>query len=157
MKHTFLTLSLLALSFGSAIAQTISAADKKGIDEFYAVVTSAFQKLDPKIMESIIAENAEQIIPSGEIIRGRTNIMAGLISYMTYMKSQPQPDRVETSLVNQQFRYLTTDLVMSTYTEVTIKHFGDKPITEKTATAIILRKTNGKWLTEFISIMPSIL
>lgn len=155
MKHTVLTLVLLALSFGSAVAQTISAADKKGIDEFYTVVTSAFQKMDPKIMEAIIAENAEQIIPTGEIIRGRTNIVAGLTGYMNYQKSQPQPDRVESSFVNQQLRYLATDLVMSTYTEVTIKHFGDKPTTEKTATAIILRKTNGKWLTEFISIMPS--
>jgi ketosteroid isomerase-like protein len=154
MKHTILTLSLLALSLGSAFAQTISAADKKAIDEIYATVAMAFQKSDPKIMEAMIAENAEQIIPTGEIIRGRANIVAGLAGYMAFLKSQPQPDRVEASRVNEQFRYLGADLVMDTYTEISVKHFGDKTETEKMTNAIIMRKTNGKWLTELIAIIP---
>jgi ketosteroid isomerase-like protein len=154
MKHTILTLSLLALSLSSAFAQTISAADKKAIDEMYANVAMAFEKSDPKLMEPFIAENAEQIIPTGEIIRGRANIVAGMAGYMGYLKSLPKPDRVEASHVNEQFRYLGTDLVLGTYTDITVKHFGDKTETEKMTNSIILRKVNGKWLTELIAIIP---
>ena len=154
MKHTILTLSIFALSLGSAFAQTISAADKKAIDEMYANVAMAFQKSDPKIMEAMIAENAEQIIPIGEVIRGRANIMAGMAGYMGFLKSQPQPDRVEASHMNEQFRYLGTDLVLGTYIDVTVKHFGDKTETEKMTNSIILHKVNGKWLTELIAIIP---
>ena len=80
--------------------------------------------------------------------------MAGLAGYMGFLKSLPQPDRVDASRVNEQLRYLGTDLVLDTYTDVTVKHFGDKTETEKMTNAVIMRKTNGKWLTEFVAILP---
>ena len=154
MSKILFPLFFLALSLGSATAQTISAADQKGIDETYAAVAVVFEKMDASLLSPWLAENAEQIIPTGEIVRGRANVTANMAGYMAFLKTQPKADSEETKLVNRQLRYLATGLVLTTYTEEATKHFGGKAQTEKTTYALVFRNTNGKWLTELIAITP---
>jgi len=150
MKNIFFTLSFVALSLGSASAQNISAADQKGIEEVFAFMSSAFDKGDASGLASILSENAEQIIPTGEIIRGRANIVAGLTGYIAYLKSQPKADRFENKKINQQYRYLTPDYVVTTYIDENTSYFGDKIKVEKTTTSLLMHKVGGKWLTELV-------
>jgi ketosteroid isomerase-like protein len=152
MKNTFFTLLLLALSLCSATAQTISAADQKGIDEMYTLLTAAFEKSDATLLVPVLADNVEQIIPTGEIVRGRNNVIAGMGGYMAFLKTQPKPDRVVPKLTAQQYRYLATDLVLTTYQDETARYYGDKMEKENMATSVLMRKVNGKWVAELITL-----
>ena len=154
MKNTFLTLLLLALSLCSATAQKISDADQKGLDEMYALLTTAFEKLDAKLLEPVLAENVEQIIPTGEIVRGRNNVIASMGGYMAFLKTQPKPDRVVPKLTAQQYRYLATDLILTTYQDETARYFGDKVEKENMTTSVLMRKVNNKWVAELITLTP---
>jgi len=135
-------------------AQSVSAADQKGIEECYNVFMTAFEKLDASGIAPWLTENSEQVLPTGEIIRGRANIVASMAGYMQFLKTQPKPDRTETKNLNTQSRYLAPDLILYTYTEESTQHFGDKSNTEKMTNAILLRKMSGKWLIELISLTP---
>ncbi len=135
-------------------AQTISAADQAGITACYNAFMAAFEKLDAAAIGPLLTENAEQIIPTGEIVRGRANIVASMEGYMAFLKTQPKPDRMETKNVAQQNRYLSTDLILTTYTEESTLYFGDKSRTEKMTTSVIMRKINGKWLADLITLTP---
>lgn len=152
MKKILFVLSILALSLGSATAQTISAADRKGIDETFAGVGVAFGKMDASLMSPWLAENVEQITPSGQIIRGKANLIANMTGYFGYLKSLPKPDQMEQKNTNQQFRYIAPDLVLVTHTQETTVSTGGKSKTEKESYALLFRNTGGKWLTELVSI-----
>ena len=146
---------VLACSFAHSLsAQAISAADQKGIEECYNAFMAAFEKMDAAAIAPWLAENAEQITPEGNITRGRANVVANMAGYMAFLKSQPKPDKMEQKNVNTQTRYLSTDLILYTYTEEATVHFGDKANTQKTTTAVLLRKTGGKWLAELITLTP---
>lgn len=155
MKNTLFTFMLFALSFGSACAQSLSAADQKAIDETLALGQSAFQKLDVSILTPLLNENVEQIIPDGTIVRGKANVLSGISAYMGYLQTQPKPDRVESKKTSQQYRYLMPDMVLVTSSEETTSFFGDKSTVEKLTTAMVLHKVNGKWLTELIALTPA--
>jgi len=154
MKNFLISFILLALSFGSACAQGLSAADQKAIDETMALGETAFQKMDISILTPLMSENVEQIVPDGTIVRGKANVSAGIGAYMSYLKTQPKPDRNESKKTSEQYRYLSPDLVLATYTSINTSYFGDKTKVEKMSEAMILRKTNGKWLTELIALTP---
>ncbi len=154
MKNILISFILLALSFGSVGAQSLSAADQKAIDEVMALGQTAFQKMDISILTSLFSENVEQIVPDGTIVRGKANVAAGMGAYMSYLKTQPKPDRYESKKTSEQYRYLSPDLVLATSSEVNTTYFGDKTKVEKLTTAMVLRKTNGKWLTELIALTP---
>lgn len=154
MKNILITFILLALSLGSACAQSLSAADQKAIDETMTLGQTAFQKMDISILTPLFSENVEQIVPDGTIVRGKANVSAGIGAYMSYLKTQPKPDRVESKKTSEQYRYLMPDLVLATYSEETTTFFGDKSKAEKMTTAMILHKINGKWLVELIALTP---
>jgi hypothetical protein len=154
MKNILIAFTLLALSFGSACAQSLSAADQKAIDETMALGQTAFQKMDISILTPLLNENVEQIIPDGTIVRGKANVISGISAYMGYLQSQPKPDRVESKKTSQQYRYLTPDMVLVTSSEENTSFFGDKSTVEKLTTAMVLHKVNGKWLTELITLTP---
>ncbi len=146
---------LLTFSFAQNLqAQAISAADQKGIEECYNAFMAAFEKMDAAATSPWLTENAEQIVPTGEIIRGRANIVASMAGFMGFLKTLPKPDRTETKNVNSQSRYLAPDLILYTYTEESTQHFGDQSKTEKTSTTVLLRKVGGKWLAELITLTP---
>lgn len=135
-------------------AQTISAEDQKGVTECYDAFQSAFEHLDASGLGVWLTDNAEHIIPTGAIIRGRANVVASMTGYMEFLKTQPKPDSKETKLLAKQARYLAPDVVLYTYTEETTLHFGPKTQTEKMASSIVLHKNNGKWQADLIALTP---
>ncbi len=153
----FLKTAALLLSFSfvqNLDAQTISAADQKGIEECYNAFMAAFDKLDASALGPWFTENAEHISPMGEIVRGRANLVTSYTNLFTFFKSQPKPDKFERKNTEWQSRYLATDLILSTYIGEDISHFGDKTESSKMSVAVLLRKTGGKWLAELITLTP---
>lgn len=146
---------LLAFSFAQNLhAQTISATDQKGVEECYNAFMSAFDKLDAASMGPWFTENAEHISPMGEVVRGRANLVNYYSKLFTFFKSQPKPDKMERKNTNWQSRYLSTDLILSTYVGEDISHFGDKTESNTMSVAVLLRKTGGKWQAELIALTP---
>lgn len=141
-----------ALSVQTLQAQTISAEDQKGIEACYTGFKMALEKMDASATEALLTENAEQIIPNGNIIRGRANVVANIKGYMEFLKTLPKPDRYETKNLGTQNRYLAPGLILSTYTEENTLTFGDQTKVEKTAYAVVLKKSNDKWLADLLTI-----
>ncbi|MFN0173920.1 MAG: YybH family protein [Saprospiraceae bacterium] len=135
-------------------AQTISAADQKGIEACYTDFMSAFEKMDASGIEALLTEDAEQITPEGNLTRGRANVVANIKGYMEFLKSQPKPDKYETKNLGTQNRYLAPDVILSTYTEENTINFGNQTKVEKITTAVVLKKSNGKWLADLITLTP---
>ena len=157
MKNIFFNLlacCAFALFAQNLQAQAISAADQKGIEECYNAFMAAFEKMDASSTGPWLTENAEQIVPTGEIIRGRANIVASMAGFMGFLKTQPKPDSTATKNVNAQTRYLAPDLILYSYTEESTQHFGNKSKTEKTSTTVLLRKVGSKWLADLITLTP---
>lgn len=157
MKNTIfsiLTLFFVSLLSSNAQAQSISQADQKGIEANYTAFMSAFEKLDPSGLSALLTENAEQVIPEGTIVRGRNNIVASLSGYMAYLKSQPKPDKMDRQNTAMQSRYLAPDVILSTYIDETVLHFGDKTRVEKMATTVVLKKVGSQWLVDLIALTP---
>ena len=157
MKNFFfkaLALCSFVLLSQAVQAQAISAEDQKGIDACYNDFMAAFEKMDAAAIEALLTENAEQITPDGNITRGRANVVANIKGYMEFLKSQPKPDKQETKNLGMQNRYLAPDLVLSTYTEENTLTFGNQTKVEKTTTAVLLKKSKGKWLAELITLTP---
>ncbi|MBP6828617.1 MAG: nuclear transport factor 2 family protein [Saprospiraceae bacterium] len=146
---------LLCISFAPTLrAQTISDADQKGAEECYNAFMSAFDKLDASGLGSWFTENAEEINPMGEIVRGRANLVSSYTNLFAFFKTQPKPDRVEHNNTNSRSRYLAADLMSWTYTSENVSHFGDKTRSEKMSVSVLLRKTGSKWLLEQITLTP---
>ena len=149
-----LTLLFLFGAMSSLRAQQISAADQKGIEECFNSSMAAIEKMDAAAFGSLLTENAVQIDPMGNIVRGRANLINHFSQWFAFLKSQPKPDRAEHKTSNWASQYLATDLILSTYTEEISNYFGDKAQTEKNAVCVFLRKQNGKWLVELITLTP---
>lgn len=152
----FLKISALFFLFSCSLnAQTpISAADQKGIEECYNAFMSAFDKTDASTLGPWFTENAEHISPMGDLVRGRTNLVTYYGNLFNFFKSQPKADKTERNNTNFQSRYLSTDLILSTYTSEDIRYFGDKKESSKMSASALLRKTGGKWLAELIVLTP---
>ena len=157
MKNFFFDLfafCAFALLAQTAHAQVISPADQKGIEACYNGFMAAFEKMDPTGVGALLTENAEHIIPNGEIVRGRANVVASMAGFMEFLKTHPKPDHAAQKNLNWQSRYVAPDVILSTYTEETTQQFGDKTTVEKLTTAIVLRKIGDKWLADLISLTP---
>ncbi|MBC7775946.1 MAG: nuclear transport factor 2 family protein [Phycisphaerae bacterium] len=150
----FLAFCAFALLAQTLQAQTISDADQKGIEECYNVFTTAFEKLDPSGTGKWFTENAVQVIPPGKILHGRATIESSLAEFMGFLKTQPKPDRVEEKNVDSQSRYLANNLILATYTRESTFHFGSQTQIEKTATTVVLKKVDGKWLVDLMTLTP---
>lgn len=144
----------LFLSTQTGFAQSITPADQKGIETCYSSFMTAFDKLDVSGLGAWLTENAEHIIPTGEIIRGRDNIVRSMAGYMEYLKTQPKPDRMDRKNVNMQSRYLAPGFIMSTYVAENTMTFGAKSVVDKTTTTVVFQKTGDKWLVELIALTP---
>jgi ketosteroid isomerase-like protein len=153
----FLKTAALLLTLATTLnlhAQQISPADQAGLEECYNGFMSAFDHMDATAMGALFTENAENIDPMGTIVRGRANLVANYAGLFQWLKTLPKADRYERKNLNWQSRYLAPDLVLSTYTEESIAYYGDKAQSEKNSFSVLLRKTNGKWLAELITMVP---
>jgi ketosteroid isomerase-like protein len=135
-------------------AQSISDADQKGIMANYNGFSAAFGKMDMAGIEALLTENVDQITPNGSITRGRSSVVANMKGYMEFLKGLPKPDKVEVKLIGMQSRYLAPGLILATYTEEKSISFGSQTKVEKTTTAVVLKKTNDKWLLDLIALTP---
>lgn len=151
--RTVAVLLLTTLSLGSK-AQTISAADQKGIDECFQNFMMVFEKFDGSNLPSLLTENAEHIIPNGTIIRGREAVTASINGYLAFLKTQPRPDHVTEKILNSNSRYLSKDLIISSYQTEKTLDFGGNMRVDKLTTVVVLRKVKDKWLAEMIALTP---
>lgn len=154
MKNILFALLALFCGVASPLNAQVSAADENGIRACYNAFQAAMEKGDFATIGNLLTENAEQIIPNGEIVRGRAKIVGSMKGYLEFMKTLPKPDRQETNLLDWQNRYLAPDLIMATYHETTTLHFGAQTKTENMANAVLLRKVNGQWLVELVALTP---
>jgi len=146
---------LLSVCFAQNLsAQAISDADQKGIEACYNAFMTAFEKMDASGLDSWLTENAEQITPLGEVVRGRANLLTNYQNMFAFFKSQPKPDRYERKTSDWSNRYLATDLILATYASEEITQYGDKTNSEKMSVAVLLRKKDGKWAAELITLTP---
>ena len=146
---------LLCFAFTQNLhAQTITAADQKGVDACYNAFVTAFDNMDASGLGPWFTENAEEINPLGELVRGRANLVTNYTNLFAYFKSQPKPDKVERNNTNQQSRYLASDLILFTYISEETLHFGDKKESNKMATSVLLRKKDNKWMVELLNVVP---
>ena len=135
-------------------AQTVSDADRQGVEQTYASFMAAFDQLDAAAMGPLFTENAEVVSPMGDIVRGRANLVTMYTGLFGYFKSLPKPDRTERDILNRQSRYLANDLILVSYTEVSTSYYGEKQQVEKMTQSVLLRKTGDKWLAEQIALTP---
>ena len=146
---------LLTLCFaGNLRAQAVSDADQKGIQECYNAFMTAFEKMDASAISPWLTENAEQINPMGEIVRGHSNLVTHFGNLFNFFKTQPKADRFERKTSDWNARYLASDLILATYASEEITQYGDKTNTEKMSVAVLLRKKGDKWLAELITLTP---
>jgi ketosteroid isomerase-like protein len=146
---------LLACFFALNLhAQTISDADRQGIETTYKSFAAAFDQLDATAMGPLFTENAEVVTPRGEIVRGRASLVTMYTGLFNYFKSLPRPDRSEREILNRQEHYLAKDLILVSYTEVSTGYYGDKQRVDKMAQSILLRKNGDTWLAELVALTP---
>lgn len=146
---------LLVISFAQNLnAQTISAADQKGVEECYNAFMNAFDKMDASSLGSWLTENAEHISPLGEVVRGRANLVTYFNNLFAFFKNQPKPDKMERNNTNWQNRYLASDLILATYVSEDVSYFGDKKESQKMSVSVLLRKKDSRWLAELITLTP---
>lgn len=146
---------LLTCSFALNLrAQSLSTADQQGIDATFKSISAAFEQLDAPALSPFFTENAVSVSPLGHITRGHANLMGMYTGLFNYFKSLPVPDRYEDQRLDWQARYLTQDIVAISFVEMSTSYFGDKNKVEKMAYSLILRKVDGKWLVEQVSLTP---
>lgn len=147
---------LLCFAFTARLqAQSaISAADQKGIETCYNGFMAAIDNMDASGLDKLLTENAEHITPLGNLIRGRNNILTAFSQLFEFFKTQPKPEKFERKIENWQSRYLAPDLVLSTYTSIETVTVGGVARSEKSAVSVLLRKQNGAWLADLITLTP---
>jgi ketosteroid isomerase-like protein len=159
MKNFFFklfTLSVFVIFTQNLQAQTISAADQKGIEACYNAFQSVFTKMDVTGIEAWLTEQAVQITPDGKITRGRANVVANMAGYLEYLKSQPKPEKMEVKNINWQNHYVAPDVILATYTEETTLQLSGQNRVEKMTQAIVLKKSNGVWQADLITLIPMV-
>ena len=84
----------------------------------------------------------------------RNNILTAFSQLFEFFKTQPKPEKFERKIENWQSRYLAPDLVLSTYTSIETVTVGGVARSEKSAVSVLLRKQNGAWLADLITLTP---
>lgn len=152
MKKITCFAALIFAVCSAAFAQT--PADDKAVVDVYNQAMKAFEKQDAQALTSLFTENAEHITPLGSIIRGKESLQAGYAGLFKMFAQMPKPDRSTREVVNQKNRYITPELLISTYTEKITSHFGTKSTVEELTSSVILSKKEGRWLIENLTLTP---
>ncbi|MFN8290276.1 MAG: SgcJ/EcaC family oxidoreductase [Chitinophagaceae bacterium] len=155
MKQFIIAALLLATTFCQQANAQLSDADTKSTLALYEKITNAFTSGDAAALAASYTENGTHISPDGQIITGRAALQSFFEKLFSFFKTQPKPDKQETSQNNWNARYLSKDLVTITYNDEQVSHFGDK--TDKTVFAlnVILKRTKDGWLCEMVSMTPA--
>lgn len=142
-------LLLLTVLCTPLFAQT---ADEKAI---YAVLeegSAAFEARDADRFAAIFTEKADFIPPVGHLIHGREAIRQG---HIELFKNFPKPSGTATNeYVDRQIRMLTPDLALLTVQDKVTDKNGDQVFSQKTSISALLRRSEGKWLAELVTLTP---
>lgn len=147
-------IALLIFSFFSAKAQTDS--DNKIIKEVYTQAMKAIESQDAKGLTNLFSETATHITPIGDIVRGKQALLNNYVEVFKMFAQMPKPDRFTSEVLNQENRYLTPELLLSTYTQKDTYFFGTEKKIEEMAHVVLLVKKNDKWLIESLSLTPKV-
>ncbi len=150
-KITFLAALLFAVC-SATFAQTAS--DDKAIAEVYNQAMKAIEKQDAQAMTALFTDNAEHITPIGSIVRGKEAVQANFVGLFKMFAQLPKPDRSTREVLNMKNRYITPELLLSTYTEKTTSYFGTKANVEEMTSSVLLSKKGDKWLIESLTLIP---
>lgn len=149
-----LLITLLIFSFFSAKAQTDT--DNKIINEVYTQAMKAFENQDAKGLTALFSETATHITPMGDIVRGKEVLLNNYVNLFKMFAQMPKPNRSTSEVLNQENRYLTPELLLSTYTQKDTHFFGTEKKVEEMTYVVLLAKKSGKWLIESLSITPKV-
>ncbi len=141
------TLLIVGLFTTSTQAQKNTEAE---ILNMWKEVWAAYESNDLSKVWSHYAENATEIYPDGTTITGLSAIKAGYEQFNGMIEGKPSWNASVPTI-----RFITPDVALLT-SDVTsdIKLKGGQQIGGKESFALLLRKTNGKWLIEFDSQTP---
>lgn len=128
--------------------------DDKAVAEVYNQAMKALQTQDAQALVALFTENADHINPIGDIVRGKEALLANYIGLFKMFAQMPKPARVESQVLNQKNRYLTPNILLSTYTQKDTSYFGKESRTEEMACSVLLVKKSGKWLIESLVLTP---
>jgi len=156
MKQLFVAATLLlTTTFSMSVnAQKISDADDKSIGKIYQGIMMAFGKFDAAAVAGFYTENGTHISPDGQIITGRAALKEYFEKLFAWFKTLPKPDKTDRKETGWNARYLSNDLILAEYTDEHANHFGNKVEKETFAMSVILKRTNGGWLCEQVTMTP---
>lgn len=144
--------AFLALAFVNVLAFTAQAqnATEAEILKMWNEVWAAYESNDLAKVWPHYAENATEIYPDGSKTTGLAAIKAGYEQFTSMVEGKPTWQATVPAI-----RLITPDLALLT-SDVTsdIKLKGGQQIGGKSSFALLIRKTNGKWLIEFDSQTP---
>ena len=146
-------IAALVFSVCSVAFAQFSSDDKVVID-VYNQAMKAFEKQDAQALTSLFTENAENITPLGGIVRGKAAIQANYVGLFKMFSQLPKADRSTSEVLDLKNRYITSELLFSTYTEKTTSYYGDKTSVEEMTTTVLLSKKGNKWLIESLTLTP---
>jgi uncharacterized protein (TIGR02246 family) len=150
-KITFFAALFFAVC-AATFAQTSS--DGKALAEVYNQAMKAFEKQDAQALTALFTNDAEHITPLGGIVRGKEALQASYVGLFKMFAQLPKPDRSTREVLNMKNRYITPDLLLSTYTEKTTSYFGTKANVEEMTSSVLLSKKGDKWLIESLTLTP---
>ena len=150
-KITFFTALLFAVC-SATFAQTVS--DDKAVTEVYSQAMQAFDKQDAQALIALFTDNAEHITPLGGIVRGKEALQASYVGLFKKFAQMPKPDRSTHEVLNMKNRYITPELLISTYTDKTTSYVGNKSTVEELTTSVLLAKKGNKWFIESLTLTP---
>ena len=152
MEKIILFSALLFAVCSATFAQTSS--DDKAVIEVYNQAMKAFEKQDAQAITALFTDNAEHITPLGGIVRGKEAVQANFVGLFQLFAQMPKPDRSTREVINMKNRYITPELLISTYTEKTTSHVGNKSTVEEMTSSVLLSKKGDKWLIESLTLTP---
>lgn len=143
-----------ALSFNRAAAQSLTPADKAGIEKVYEGFMAAFDRHDAAAIAAAFTENGTHVSPEGDIVVGRPALKTYFEKLFVYLGSLPKADKTESSQGNWNMRYLASGQVLVTYTDDQVMHAGNQVISTHFATCVVLKNTAAGWLCDLVSLTP---
>ena len=143
-----------ALLFSACTAFSQVKFDNPAVFEVYNQAMQAFEKQDAQALANLFTANADHINPLGGIVRGKEALIANYTFVFKMFAQMPKPDKYNREVLEQNTRYITPDVVLSTYKERETASYGTKSQVEEMTYSVLLVKKGDKWLIESLTITP---
>ena len=134
MLNTAVLLGLLALSAGENQTSPAQSADETAVREVVRRYVDARELRDPKAIEALFTDDADQHTTSGEWRRGRAQVVPGTLESSS---RNPGSRRITVSAV----RFITPDVAIADGPY----EIGSGTAVRRMWTTIVLRRQAGSW------------